>query len=91
LYQIGDLPKRRLHGKIDRVGSPGTTLTFDGPVRTQRDTPGIGDLDHRATADFLIDWLEQQIGLASLTAVGPPGTGAWEPIRMPTVDGCSAT
>ena len=70
VYQTGDPPTRRLHGKVDRVGSPGTTLTFDDPVRTQRDTRGIGDLDHRAAADFLIDWLEQQIGLASLTAVG---------------------
>ena len=70
VYQMGDPPTRGLHGKVDRVGSPGTTLTFDDPVRTQRDTRGIGDLDHRAAADFLIDWLEQQIGLASLTAVG---------------------
>ena len=70
VYQTGDPPKRGLQGKVDRVGSPGTTLTFDDPVRTQRDTRGIGDLDHRAAADFLIDWLEQQIGLASLTAVG---------------------
>ncbi len=70
VYQMGDPPKRGLHGKVDRVGSPGTTLTFDHPVRTQQDKRGIGDLDHRAAADFLIDWLEQQIGLASLTAVG---------------------
>ncbi len=70
LYEAGDPPTRRLHGKVDRVGSPGTTLTFDDPVRTQRDARGIGDLDHRAAADFLIDWLERQIGLGSISAVG---------------------
>jgi len=70
VYQTGDPPTRRLHGKIDRVGSAGTTLTFDDPVRKQRDTRGIGDLDHRSAADFLLDWLEQHIGLASIRAVG---------------------
>jgi len=70
LYQAGDPPRRSLYGKVDRVGSPGTTLTFDDPVRTQRDTRGIGDLDHRAAADFLIVWLEQQVGLGSISAVG---------------------
>jgi hypothetical protein len=35
---MGDPPKRGLHGTVDRVGSPGTTLTFDHPVRTQRET-----------------------------------------------------
>ncbi len=69
-YQTGDPPKRRLYGKVDRVGSPGTTLTFDDPVRTQRDKRGIGHLDHRSAADFLIGWLEQQIGLGSISAVG---------------------
>ncbi len=69
-YQPGDPPTRRLHGKVDRVGSPGTTLTFDDPVRKQGDTRGIGDLDHRSAAGFLMDWLEQQIRLASIRAVG---------------------
>lgn len=89
LYQAGDPPRRSLYGKVDRVGSPGTTLTFDDPVRTQRDTRGIGDLDHRAAADFLIDWLEQQIGLGSISAVGhrlvTGGAKYREPQRVTTL------
>ena len=69
-YQEGDPPALRLNGKIDRVGSPGVTLTFDDPVSKQKDKRGIGDLDHAATAEFLIGWLEKQIGLDSISAVG---------------------
>jgi len=69
-YQAGDPPKSQLNGKIDRVGSTGTTLTFDDPVSKRKDKRGIGDLDHGAAAEFLIDWLEKQIGLDSISAVG---------------------
>ena len=29
LYRMDDSPQRRLHGKVDRIGLRGTTLTFD--------------------------------------------------------------
>jgi acetate kinase len=70
LYRLGDPPKRRLHGKVDRIGLRGTTLTFDDPVHNRQDSRGIGDFDHRSAATFLIDWLDKQIGLASIGAVG---------------------
>lgn len=69
-YTTESSPQRRLHGKIDRVGSPGTTLTFDDPDRDQRESRDIGILDHPAAASFLIDWLEMQLGIASFAAVG---------------------
>jgi acetate kinase len=70
VYETGHPPKRRLTGKVDRVGSRGTTLTFDDPVRKQQDSRGLGQLDHLAAATRLIDWLDEQIGFASLAAVG---------------------
>ena len=70
LYRMGDPPKRRLHGKVDRIGLRGTTLTFDDPVHNRQDSRGIGDFDHRSAATFLIDWLDKQVGLASIGAVG---------------------
>ena len=70
LYAIGDAPQRRLHGKVERIGLHGTTLTVDDPSRNQHDSRVIGDFDHHAAANFLIDWLEQHIGLMSLAAVG---------------------
>ena len=66
----GTLPTQRMHGKVDRIGSSGTTLTFDDAVRNQRESRDIGQLDHRAAATFLIEWLEEQVGFASFAAVG---------------------
>lgn len=70
LYEMDDARQRRLHGKLERIGSRGTTLTFDDSAHNQHDSRVIGDVDHHAAANFLIDWLDQQIGLVSLAAVG---------------------
>ncbi len=71
LYQMGDPPKRGLQGKVDRIGLRGTTFAFNDPDRKRQDNRGIGDdLDHRSAANFLLDWLDKEIGLASMTAVG---------------------
>ncbi len=48
----------------------GTSFAFDDPAERHQDDRGIGDLDHRSAANFLLDWLDNQIGLASITAVG---------------------
>jgi acetate kinase len=70
LYLIGGTLKRSLHGKVDRIGLPGANLTFNDPTRNQQDSRSIEASDHRSAADFLIDWLEEQIGFASVKAVG---------------------
>ena len=70
LYQMDDPPKRGLSGKIDRIGLRGTNLEFNDPARNQQDNRGIGDFNQRSAANFLFDWLDKQIGLASITAVG---------------------
>ena len=70
LYEMSDRPQRRLQGKVERIGLRDTTLTFDDPSRNQHDSRVIGDLDHRSAANFVIDWLDQHIGLTSIAAVG---------------------
>ena len=70
LYQMGDPPRRGLRGKVDRIGLHGTSFAFDDPARKQQDEQDIGELDHRSAANFLLDWLDEQIGLSSITAVG---------------------
>ena len=70
LYRMGDPPTRGLHGKVDRIGSPGTSFAFNDPARNQQESRGIGDFDHRAAANFLFDWLDKQVGLASIAAAG---------------------
>ena len=70
LYRMGDPPRRGLEGKVDRIGLRGTTFAFNDPVRNQHDSCVIGDLGHRAAANFLFDWLDKQIGLDSIKAAG---------------------
>ena len=55
-----------LNGKLDRIGSRGATFAFDDPAQKQ-DSRGIGDLDQRSAANFLVDWLDKQIGLRQLS------------------------
>lgn len=70
LYQMGAQPRKGLHGKIERIGSPGTRFVFVDPARMQQNELGIGEFDHRSAGNFLLDWLEEQIGSSSITAVG---------------------
>jgi acetate kinase len=71
VYRPGPAPTRQWHGKVDRVGTRGTTFTFHDRLQDQREqSRGIGDLDHRAAGEFLIDWLERRIGFAAISAVG---------------------
>lgn len=70
LYQRDELLKRCLDGKVDRIGLPGTNLTFNDLTQNQHDSRGIKAPDHRSAADLLIVWLEERIGFASLKAVG---------------------
>lgn len=70
LYRTGELLERRLYGKVDRIGLPGTNLTFNDLTQNKQESRSITVSDRRSAADFLIDWLEERIGLASLKAVG---------------------
>jgi len=70
LYQMGAQPQKGLHGKIERIGLLGTHFVINDPTRKRQDDRSIGELDHRSAANFLLDWLDEQIGLSSITAVG---------------------
>lgn len=70
LYQIGAQPQKRLHGKIERIGLVRTYFVISDPTRKRQDDRSIGELDHRSAANFLLNWLDEQIGLSSITAVG---------------------
>jgi acetate kinase len=70
LYRSGELLERRLYGKIDRIGLPGTNLTFIDLTRNPQESRNITVSNHLSAANFLIDWLEEQIGISSVKAVG---------------------
>ena len=71
LYEVGSALERRLHGKVERIGLPGTTLTL---IRAGRDAPpSRSDIasDRAGAVQALIDRLEAESGLiTSLAAVG---------------------
>jgi|SRR6185436_2441452 len=70
VYQSGDPLTRKLQGKIDRIGVPGTSFAFDEHSGDQRESQVIGDRDHAGAAQFLLDWLAQKVGFDSIGAVG---------------------
>ncbi len=70
LYRKDGPLKRLLHGKVDRIGLPGTILVFNEETRNNDDSSGIEAPDYRSAAASLLDWLEEKIGFASVRAVG---------------------
>jgi len=69
VYEAGDTPRRRLAGKIDRIGLSGTTLIVDSAGKPQAPLRLAGG-DHGTAVGILLDWLEAQPVFASVRAVG---------------------
>jgi acetate kinase len=70
LFRAAERPQRRLHGKVDRIGQPGTTLTFSESAAGPAGSRPIEGTGHGSAVRVLIDWLEEQDGFASVVAVG---------------------
>jgi acetate kinase len=69
LYQAGG-GRRRLEGKLDRIGLSGTNLAVHDPSGQLRSALPMKAADHGAAAVFLMEWLEAQPGFAAIAAVG---------------------
>ena len=70
VYEVGETPRRRLDGKIDRIGLSGTNLTVSGPAGEPQASRRLAAAGHRTAAGFLLDWLEAQPLFASVKAAG---------------------
>jgi len=70
VYEAGGAPRRRLAGKIDRIGLRGTNLIVNDAAGKPRVARRVAAADHRAAASFLLHWLEAQPVFASVNAVG---------------------
>jgi acetate kinase len=70
VYGVGRTPARLIGGKLDRIGSAGTTFTVDDPAEGPRVVRRLATGDHRRSIAFLLDWLEQRALFASIEAVG---------------------
>ena len=70
VYEAGETPRRRLDGKIDRIGSSGTSLIVNDPAGKPQSPRRLAAADRRKPVSFLLDWLEAQPVFASVKAVG---------------------
>jgi acetate kinase len=70
VYEAGETPRRRLDGKIDRIGLSGTNLIVNDPAGKPQVPRRLTTADHRTAVGFLLDWLEAQPVFASVTAAG---------------------
>ena len=70
LFSATDLTHRSLHGRIERIGIGGTTLTAMAAGRRAAVTNKLPKRDFGAAIDALLDWLESRPEFASVIAVG---------------------
>lgn len=70
LYQAGEQLLQSLHGSIDRIGLPGTKLTFSESNGNKKGSLNLESPDTKSVSNFLIDWLEEQIDFSIISGVG---------------------
>ncbi len=70
MYTFGKPPRRVLSGHLDRIGSPGTTLTFTDQTAPQPSSCPVDAADTGSAVNFLIDWLEKQPVFDDVKAIG---------------------
>jgi acetate kinase len=70
LYAAVKPLKRGLQGTVDRIGLTGTNLTFRAADDKLQASRKLAATDHKSAANALIDWLEKEMDLKSVKAVG---------------------
>ena len=70
LYQTGEPLEKKIYGSVDRIGLPGTNLTLSSSTGKQKGSLVLESSDTRSAANFLIDWLEEQVDFSLISGVG---------------------
>lgn len=70
LYQNDEPFNRLLHGEIDRIGLPDSKLSFSEEKENRIETLNPETHDHKSTANFLMDWLDDKIDFSTINGVG---------------------
>ena len=70
VYEVGETPRLRLDGKIDRIGLGGTNLIVNDPAGKSQIPRRIVAADHSTAVGFLLDWFDSQPIFRSVKAVG---------------------
>lgn len=69
-YQRENPLKRKLYGKVERIGLSGTTASFFDITRDKQETFFIEASDHSVAALWLIDYLNKQFRSDTIEAIG---------------------
>jgi acetate kinase len=70
LYHTGAPLKKSLHGSVDRIGLPGTNLTFSESDGRPKKSLTLESSDTKSAANFLIDWLEKKMDFSLIKGIG---------------------
>jgi len=70
LFEVGGSIRRRLKGRIARIGLPGTTFAVESREKAESFSRLVTAPDHSVAVGVLMDWIEERIGCDHLTAVG---------------------
>lgn len=70
LFEVSDPLSRMLSGAIDRIGQSEAILRVTGPDPADSLSQSVTATNHTAAVAKLIDWIEENLGCETLTAVG---------------------
>jgi acetate kinase len=68
VYGGPDAREQEIRGQFDRIGRSDTSFRLDD--RDGDSNKALGQMDHRAAAEFLLDWLDRRLEPGAVTAVG---------------------
>ena len=69
-FQSAGEIRRSLVGKIERIGLPGTVVSFDDSSLCEKDHFEVGSLDFAAAGNYINEWLAQHVDFNSVRAIG---------------------
>ena len=72
IFDEGSTLNRTLNGSIQRIGVSETAFEFHDSHNNHRGGQAIDAVDFQAAIAFLVPWLDEQIGLSSIEAIGHP-------------------
>ena len=70
LYEVDEPLRRRLDGKVDRIGLSGTNLRVNDPAGKAQAHRILDETEYSTPAGVLLDWLEAQQFFETVKAVG---------------------
>jgi acetate kinase len=86
LFEVRELPRRLLHGEIDRIGQKQATLRVNGLLTADRISRSVKAPNYAAAVDALMNFIEERGAQHAVAAVGHRvvhgGPKYWAPQRV---------